>query len=92
MNTINEFHFFKVEEVTTNENIPSREESLKHRRASLKRKSNVKIQAHREDVTVQWDKGKISGYNFSGHCLRLFDNGPSGNAIKLTKLAFNRMY
>ncbi|CAG2243693.1 MIB [Mytilus edulis] len=53
-----------VEEVTTNENIPSREESLKHRRASLKRKSNVKIQAHREDVTVQWDKGKYQDIIF----------------------------
>ncbi|CAC5407422.1 MIB [Mytilus coruscus] len=29
-------------------------------------------------VRVQWDNGNIKDYSLSSHCLRLFDNGPSG--------------
>ncbi|XP_071147662.1 uncharacterized protein [Mytilus edulis] len=67
-----------VGEVQTNDDTPSRAETLKHRRFSQKRKSKVVRDTQKSDITVQWDNGNTSEYKFSKNCLRLFDNGPSG--------------
>ncbi|OPL21658.1 hypothetical protein AM593_00586, partial [Mytilus galloprovincialis] len=66
-----------VGDVQTNDDTPSRAETLKHRRVSQKRRSKVVRDTPKSDITVQWDNGNTSEYKLSKNCLRLFDNGPS---------------
>lgn len=92
INNLQEFHFFKVRDNKTNVKTPSREESLQHRGVRQKRKSKVITQTSKDDVTIQWDNGKTSGYHLSSLCLRLFDNGPSGTNIIFKQLTLCTMY